>query len=145
MNSRTLHFLTLSFLWLLFVVFGRGLTYLNIDTSFSGVVFNIISSAVALALCGVLVKFLIGALASKFSVTFGESLLNSLVVSLVAMLEFYGGIIAIFNWPYNPERTRPDFYENSGLTFFLGLGLVLGSLVLWVVFLLSRVRIRPTI
>jgi hypothetical protein len=130
----------LSFLWLLFVVFGRGLTYLNIDTSFSGVVFNIISSAVALALCGVLVKFLIGALASKFSVTFGESLLNSLVVSLVAMLEFYGGIIAIFNWPYNQERTTPDFYENSGFTFFLGLGLYLGALVIWVVFLVATMR-----
>ena len=145
MTFRTLHFLTLSFLGFLFVLFGRGLTYLNVDTTLSGVAFNIINTSLALVLCGVLVKLLISAVAPKFSVTFWEALLNSLVLGLVTMVNFYGCIIAIFNWPYNPERTRPDFYENSELTFFLGLGLVLGSLGLWIVFLVSRVRLRPAI
>lgn len=145
MNSRTLHFLTLSLLGLLFVLFGRGLTYLNIETTFSGVAFNIINTSLALALCGILLMLVINAVASNSRVSFWESLLNSLVLALVTMLSFYGSIIQIFNWPYNPERTRPDFYENSELTFFLGLGLVLGSLGLWIVFLVSRVRLRPAI
>lgn len=145
MNSRTLHFLALSFLGLLFVLFGRGLTYLNVETAVNGVAFNIINTSLALALCGILLMLLINAVVSNSRVSFWESLLNSLVLALVTMLSFYGSIIQIFNWPYNPERTRPDFYENSELTFFLGLGLVLGSLGLWIVFLVSRVRLRPAI
>jgi len=140
MNSRTLHFLTLSFLWLLFVVFGRGLTYLNIDTTFSGVAANIVNSSLALVLCGVLLKLLFSTVASKSSTTFWQSISNSLVLSLVTILGFYGGIIQIFNWPYNQERTTPDYYENSVFTFFLGLGLNLGALAIWVVFLLVRMR-----
>jgi hypothetical protein len=140
MNSRLLHFLALSFLELLFVLFGKGLTYLNIDTTFSGVTVNIVNSSLALVLCGVLLTLLISTVASKSSASFWQSISNSLVLSLVTMLGFYGGIIQIFNWPYNQERTTPDFYVNSGFTFFLGLGLYLGALVIWVVFLVATLR-----
>jgi len=140
MNSRMLHFLALGFLELLFVLFGKGLTYLNIDTTFSGVAANIVNSSLALVLCGVLLMLLISTVASKSSATFWQSISNSLVLSLVTMLGFYGGIIQIFNWPYNQERTTPDFYENSGFTFFLGLGLYSGALVIWVVFLVATLR-----
>lgn len=145
MTSKTLHFIALSFLGLLFVIFGGGLTYLNIDSTFSGVAFNFINTSLALALCGILLMLLINTVASRSTVTIWESFLNALVLGFVTMLSFYGGIIQIFNWPYNPERTTPDFYENSGFTFFLGLGLGLGSLGLWIVFLLSRLRRRPGI
>lgn len=145
MNSRTMHFLALSFLGLLFVIFGRGLTYLNSATTFSGVALNFINTSLALAFCGILLMLLINAVVSRSTVTIWESFLNSLVLGLVTMLSFYGGIIQLFNWPYNPARTTPDFYENSGFTFFLGLGLGLGSLGLWIVFLLSRLRTRPGI
>lgn len=145
MNSRTLHFLTLSVLGLLFVLFGRGLTYLNVDTTFSGVAFNAINSSLALVLCGFLLKLFVNAVVTKSSVSIWDSILNCLVLGLVTMLSFYGGIIQIFNWPYNPERTTPDFYENAVLMFVLGSALILGSLGLWIVYLLSRVRIRPGI
>lgn len=136
MNSRAAHFLSLSLLILLFVFVGKGQLYLNVDRSVAGIMSNIFVSAVALSACGLVVKFATNLSRFKSAVTFRDSLSNSLSITWVLILDFYGFIITRFNWPYNPERTHPDFYENAIFMFFLGSGLQFVAWVSWVVFVI---------
>ncbi len=131
MNGRLLHFRTLTFSVLLFVVFGKALFALTTDTSIELVLLNFALVFAVVSVLGAVLASLVSFLWKSKKIDFLDSLSNSVILSSCVLMFFYGFAFWRWNWPYNDQRTQPMYYENAWLTFLVGVTLIVASIVVW--------------
>ncbi len=130
MRTYRLHFLWLSFVLLLLIVFGRALFLLVTETSLAGILRNVALVYGGSFLVGLLVALMISLLRKSNKLGFIAVLKNSLITASSIFLFYYGFAIWRWNWPYNDQKGQPMYYENS-LHWFGFLVLAL-SIALWI-------------
>ena len=130
MKNYRLHFLLLSFVLLLLIVFGRVLFLLVTETSLAGILRNVAIVYGGSLLVGLLVAMLVYVLRKSSKLGFLAVIKNSLISASAIFLFYYGFAIWRWNWPYNDQKGQPMYYENS--LHWFGFAILVVSIALWI-------------
>lgn len=131
MKSYRLHFLLLSFMLLILIVFGQALFLMVTETSLAGILRNVALIYGGSLLVGLLAALIIFLLRKSIKLGFLAVMKNSLISATSIFLFYYGFAIWRWDWPYNDQKGQPMYYENT-LHWWLGFPILVGSIALWI-------------
>lgn len=130
MKTYRLHFLALSVVLLLLIVFGRDLFLLGTETNLAGVARNFALVFGGSFLAGLVVGWVVNLLSASSKLGFPELVKNSLICASAIYLFFYGYAIWFWAWPTNDQKDQPMNYE--GYWHWIGFVILLFSIALWI-------------
>lgn len=130
MKTYRLHFLALSVVFSLLIVFGRALFLLGTETNLAGVVRNFALVFGGSLLVGLVVGWAIKLLRKSSKLGFPGMVKNSLICASAIFLFFYGYAIWFWAWPTNDQKDQPMYYD--GYWHWIGFVVLLFSIALWI-------------